>query len=106
MNKGDIWQVEIPASNGHEQAGIRPCILVADTTTSICIVIPITSNGVATRFPYTVIIKQSKDNGLGKDSVALVFHIRAIDKKRLKKKIGIIENMEKIDELLKDLLKI
>ncbi|MBS4027036.1 MAG: type II toxin-antitoxin system PemK/MazF family toxin [Ignavibacteriales bacterium] len=28
MEIGDIYSVEIPASNGHEQAGIRPAIVV------------------------------------------------------------------------------
>ena len=28
MNIGDIYSVEIPSSNGHEQAGIRPAIIV------------------------------------------------------------------------------
>ena len=28
MQEGDIYLVEIPASNGHEQAGFRPAIII------------------------------------------------------------------------------
>ncbi len=28
MQEGDIYFVEIPASNGHEQAGPRPAIII------------------------------------------------------------------------------
>ncbi len=36
LDIGDIYSVEIPASDGHEQAGTRPAIIVqdADSTTS------------------------------------------------------------------------
>ncbi len=27
MKKGEVWLVEIPKSNGHEQSGLRPVIL-------------------------------------------------------------------------------
>ena len=44
MKKGKIWIVEIPSSNGHEQAGNRPVIILHETETNICIIIPLTSN--------------------------------------------------------------
>lgn len=30
MNKGEIWIAEFPRTNGHEQAGSRPVIVIAD----------------------------------------------------------------------------
>ena len=106
MKKGDVWLVEIPSSNGHEQIGLRPCIVIADTMANVCVIIPITSNSAAARFSHTIRIKPSIDNGLIKESVALLFQMRAIDKKRLKRKIGFIEETDKIDRLLKVLLKL
>jgi len=44
MNKGDIWFVEFPSSDGHEQVGTRPVIVLADTEANIAIVVPLTSN--------------------------------------------------------------
>jgi len=108
MKKGEIWIVEFPALNGHEQAGTRPVIIMADTEANISIIIPFTSNIQALRFPHTIEIEPSKENGLSSKSVALVFQIRAIDKKRMKKKIGITDaaTIKRIDKMLKTILQI
>lgn len=47
-------------------------------------------------------------NGLEKDSVALIFQLQAIDKKRLLSKIGNLEKdyLDDINKNLKNLLKI
>ena len=44
MKKGEIWLVELPSTNGHEQVGNRPVIILSDTESNISIVIPFTSN--------------------------------------------------------------
>lgn len=108
MNKGEIWLVEIPEANGHEQGGKRPVIILVDTDSNIAIIIPFTSSIQSLRFPHTIEVEPSKENGLTARSIALVFQIRAIDKKRLKNKIGRIEIsiIKKIDDMLKNLLQI
>jgi len=50
-----------------------------------------TSNLAAMRFPYTFRVDPSPQNGLTKPSVLLVFQLRAIDKGRLGKTIGNLE---------------
>lgn len=108
MKKGEIWIVGFPQTNGHEQTGTRPVLIIADTESNISVVIPFTSNIQALRFPHTIEVEPSKGNGLLSKSIALVFQIRAIDKKRLKNEIGIIEvaTQKRIDKMLKDLLQI
>ena len=108
MRKGEIWLVEIPTTNGHEQTGKRPVAILADTEPNIAIIIPFTSNLQALRFPHVIEVNPSKENGLAAKSIALVFQIRAIDKKRLINKIGLLEIsiINKIDKMLKNLLKI
>lgn len=108
MDKGDIWLVEIPQTEGHEQTGKRPVIILADTESNITIIIPFTSNLQALRFPHTLEIEPSEENGLTIKSIALVFQIRAIDKRRLIRNLGELENtaINKIDKMLKNLLKI
>ena len=100
MKKGEVRIVEIPGVDGHEQAGLRPAIIVADTHTAVVIVIPCTSNIQALRFPFTVRIEPTRHNGLDSATIALLFQIRAIDKRRLKKKIGFVER-KVIDEMHK-----
>lgn len=68
--------------------------------------IPLTSNVQALRFPHTIEIKPSNKNGLSVISVILTFQIRAIDKKRLKKKIGELEDktMNEVNTSLQKIL--
>lgn len=106
MKKGEIWLVELPSADGREQLGTRPALVLKETEVNIAIIIPLTSNLQALRFPHTVEIKPSKKNGLNSISVAMVFQIRAIDKKRLKNKIGDLEDyiLKESDKLLRKML--
>ena len=108
MKKGEVWIVEVPQLGGHEQEGLRPAIVLADTPTSIAIVIPCTSNSHALRFPYTPLIEPSDMNGLSASSVALILHIRAMDKKRLKRRIGTLEKpaLNMMNKIIKALLSV
>lgn len=106
MKKGEIWLVNFPSTDGHEQSGTRPVVIISEIEANIVLVIPLTSNLQALRFPHTLEIKPSKLNRLSAVSVGLAFQLRAIDKRRLKTKIGQIEEiiLKRIDELLKMLL--
>ena len=88
MKPGDVCVVDIPEFGTHEQSGMRPAIVIAQVTKTIVTIIPCTGNKLALRFPYTCEIEPTKSNGLVSVSIALVFHIRAIDVAFLKKKIG------------------
>ena len=91
MRPGDVWVVHIPALGGHEQSGTRPAVIIARVAKTVVTVIPCTSNETALRFPYTHEIKPTKKNGLTKNSIALVFHIRALDVSFLERKIGTLD---------------
>ena len=108
MKKGEIWYAEIPKSNGHEQSGLRPVIILSEIEANTVIIIPFTSNSQSLKYPSTLKINSSKNSGLGSGSTALIFQIRAIDKKRLKNKVGVIESKElkEIDSILKKILKL
>jgi len=106
MKKGDICAANLVAGLGHEQYGERPAILISNTKIGIIIVVPLTTNLEALRFPYTLAILPDKRNNLKQKSAALIFHIRAIDEKRVKKIIGRIDKklQEKIDKVIKEML--
>ena len=98
MARGDILTVDLPAPSGragHEQVGYRPAIVVqTDATTAslpTTMVVPLTSNLGALRFPHTFRVDPSPQNGLARPSVLLVFQLRAIDKKRFGNRIGRLE---------------
>ena len=94
IRRGDIYYADLSPVVGSEQGGIRPVLIV--------------QNNVGNRFSPTVIAaaitsRQSKANlpthiplhsgssGLAKDSVVLLEQVRTIDKRRLKEKMGAID---------------
>lgn len=112
MGIGDIYTTDIPSTNGHEQAGSRPAVIVQaaqfEKQLSTVIIVPLTSQLGAQSFPGTLLINPDAENGLTKDSVALVFQLRAIDKKRLKRKLGRLSTiqMDQLFELVKVLMQL
>ena len=106
MKKGEIWLFELPLSDGHEQIGNRPGIIVSvSSTANTVIIIPFTTNLQSLRFPFTLAVNPSKENELIEESVALVFQIRAIDKKRIIKQVGLLEikHLREIENMMKKL---
>lgn len=68
----EIWNVDLPDTQAHEQMGERPAIVVAvHQESGNTMVVPFTKNQDYTRFPYTYLVKKSAANGLTLDSVAL-----------------------------------
>lgn len=107
MRKGEIWFVELPEGKGHEQKGERPA-LVLGRANGLTVIVPLTGNIDKATFPFTQHIEPTPENGLSKDSIALVFQISSMDDTRFKRKIGAIQKAQQdaIDKLVLDLLKI
>lgn len=55
-------------------------------------VVPVTSSLGALRFSFTVKIEPSQQNGLTLPLIAMIFQMRAIDQKRIIRKIGQLES--------------
>ena len=83
----EIWQVDVTHtdSQGHEQQGVRPCLIIKEFKAGdMVLLIPFTGTLGSERFPYTTKIEKSNGNGLDSDSVALVFQMKSVSKKRFK----------------------
>ncbi len=115
MARSDVIIVDIPAPSdhtGHEQIGFRPAIVVQsdvnDSNLPTTLIIPFTSNLQAMRFPHTIRVNPSTLNGLSAPSVLLDFQLRAIDKSRIGRIVGRLENsyIVKLEDELKRLLAI
>jgi mRNA interferase MazF len=109
MKKGDVWKVRLPPAAGHTQAGERPAIIVQNdrriATLPTVLVVSLTGSMAANRFDGTLTIQPDARNGLTIPSVALVFQLRAIDKRDLLQRLGEIDaaTMSQILALLSDL---
>jgi len=96
MNRGDVYEAELSPSQGSEQGGMRPVIIVSrdalNNISTIVVVVPVTGRENKKKiYPSQLEIK-ANDGGLTKDSVALCEQIRAISKSRLKKHMGHLSN--------------
>jgi mRNA interferase MazF len=95
IRRGDIYYADLSPVVGSEQGGIRPVLIVQNDVgnrfSPTVIAAAITSQKDKSRLP-THIDLPSVDCGLAKDSVVLLEQIRTIDKKRLKERMGRIED--------------
>jgi mRNA interferase MazF len=109
MKKGEVWQVRIPFAPGHAQAGIRPAIIVQNDRfiplLPTVLIVPLTGTLAAARFDGTMIIDPDAQNGLTTSSVALVFQVRALDKRNLLQRLGVLDmpTLNQVTDLLTDL---
>lgn len=94
MSSGDIHWVDLPVADGREQRGRRPAVVVQDDhyagNLPVVLVVPLTTARTAMRFVGTTFIRPTPENGLREESVALVFQLRAIDRRRLQERIGTV----------------
>ncbi len=70
-------------------------------------VAPITSNLKAQRFSFSVRVEPSVENGLSDPSIIMVFQMRAIDKRRIVRKLGRLSStdMKRVDLVIWQMLK-
>ncbi|MFS8084488.1 MAG: type II toxin-antitoxin system PemK/MazF family toxin [Acidobacteriota bacterium] len=94
MTVGEVCWVELVSTGGHAQKGRRPAIILQSQKISARIptvlVVPLTSQLDALRFPGTVLVEAGAENGLRRASVALVFQLTAIDQRFLRDRLGIV----------------
>ncbi len=106
LQRGDIWLVNFDPTIGHEIKKSRPAVIIQNDIgnkySSITILAPITSQGTDKIYPIEVLLTK-ENSGLIKESKVLLNQIRAVDKKRLIKKVGRAheEIVSRIDEALK-----
>lgn len=96
MNPGDLFWVEFPARGGHAQAGRRPAIVMQAAAISARIptvlLMPLTTQTDALRFPGTVLIELAPENGLRRPSIALAFQMIVLDRNALGPQLGRISS--------------
>lgn len=91
IKRGDIYYADLSPVVGSEQGGVRPVLIIQNDVgnkySPTVIAAAITSKINKAKMP-THIELAAKAYGLSKDSVVLLEQIRTIDKRRLREKIG------------------
>ncbi len=97
VDRGTVVLVELDPVVGHEQRGVRPCIVVSDPAVNaeqrfpLIAVVPVTGTiGTGALYP----ILAARGSGLVKQSCALIDHLRAIDKRRVRRTFGPVSTSE------------
>jgi len=105
--RGEIYLTALDPTLGREIQKTRPALViqndVSNRLSEITIVAPITST---VRFPLSpvhVLLVADRTTGLSVTSVALFNQIRAVDRIRLVKRLGSVDDatLERVDEAIK-----
>ncbi len=105
IKRGDIYYADLSPVVGSEQGGVRPVLIIQNDVgnkySPTVIAAAITSKINKAKLP-THIELNAESFGLPKNSVILMEQIRTIDKKRLKEKIGRLDetHMEQVNAAL------
>ena len=91
VKRGDIYYADLSPVVGSEQGGLRPVLIIQNDVgnrySPTVIAAAITSRMSKTRLPTHIDVYADKA-GLARDSVILLEQIRTLDKRRLKEKMG------------------
>ncbi len=95
VKRGDIYYADLSPVVGSEQGGTRPVLIIQNDVgnkfSPTVIAAAITSKTDKSKLP-THIDVYAEHYGLSRDSVILLEQIRTIDKKRLKEKMGHLDD--------------
>ena len=106
IKRGSIFLAALDPSVGHEIAKTRPVVIVSNdqnnTYAGTVTVLPITSKNTAKAYPFEALLPKGAGD-LPKDSKVKADQIRTLDKSRLVKFVGIIEEkmMAQIDKAIR-----
>ena len=91
LGRGSVVVVELDPTVGHEQRGVRPCVVVSDPDVisdqrfPLVCVVPVTGTpGQGLLYPELA----PGESGLAKTSFALIDHLRSVDKRRVRRVFG------------------
>jgi mRNA interferase MazF len=94
IERGSVVLLDLDPTRGHEQRGLRPCVVVSDQEVAaeqrfpLIGVVPLTRTaGVGALYPEL----RPGASGLTSRSFALIDHVRSVDKRRLKRVYGLVE---------------
>jgi len=94
VRRGGVYDARLDPTEGSEQAGTRPVVLVSrdaiNLASPVVIVVPCTTYRPGRRLYPSQVLLQAPNGGLDVDSVALGEQVRALAKSRLGRRRGIL----------------
>ena len=104
IKRGELYYADLSPVVGSEQGGVRPVLIVQNDVgnkySPTIIAVAVTSRMDKARLPTHIAVDTTC--GLPKDSVVLTEQVRTLDKRRLKDRIGVLDDrmMKKVNAAL------
>lgn len=107
-SRGEVWLADLDPTEGREQRGTRPCLIVSadpinEGPAGLVTVVPLTTTR---RGVPSHVLVEPPEGGLDRPSVAMCEQIRTISKGRLTQAFNSVrpETMTQVDEALRLIL--
>jgi mRNA interferase MazF len=104
--RGDVWWADLDPARGHEQAGVRPVLVIShdilNEKSGTVIALAITSQEPRPKFPLSLPLQSLK---MPKPSWVKINQIRTISVQRLTRRIGRISGQE-LNEVIEGLVEL
>lgn len=107
MQRGDVFDARLSPTEGSEQAGTRPVVIVSRNAInqygSVVVVVPLTDAANIKRIYPGHVLVEHPEGGLALDSMVLTGQVRAIAKSRLIRQRGSVSQatLDRIDDALR-----
>lgn len=94
MRRGEVYDARLDPTEGSEQAGSRPVVIVSrdaiNAASPVILTVPCTTYRPGRRLYPSQVLLHAPDGGLTADSVALGEQVRALAKSRLGRQRGML----------------
>ena len=103
LERGSVVLLALDPTVGHEQRGVRPCVLVSDPEVianqrfPMLAIVPVTGTaGQGALYPAI----EPGESGIVKRSYALIDQLRCVDKRRIRRLFGVVspDEMDALDD--------
>lgn len=107
--RGEIWWANLSPTQGTEQSGVRPVLIVqmdrANAASPHTIIVPLTTK-IRQKTLRSHVQLKAGDGGTTQDAVILCEQVRVIDKSRLRTRMGTLtsDRMNEVEAALKVIL--
>ena len=106
--RGDVWDLSFDPTTGHEQAGVRPALIVSVDLFNVgpadlVVVVPITRTRRGIRWHVHI---KPPEGGLVSESFIQCENVRSVSKKRLKRMRGRVSvyTLQEVEDRLRILM--
>ena len=102
MKRGEVYDASLDPTEGSEQAGIRPVIIVSrdaiNKSSPVVLAVPLTTYKPERRVYPTHVLIKAPEGGLDRDSIAKAEQVRVLSKSRFLTERGVLSE-ETIEQL-------